>query len=789
MAAEHDDAQAKLRRSERHFKLLMEKCSDYVAIVTQDGTITYNKTSDPDTLGYLPEDTVGTSAFDFLFPEDRPQAVKVFTEVLREAGATGRLQVPVQAADGSRRIFEFVGVNLLEEPAVEGVVLSYRDITESKRREDELRAGEQLLMFALEIGQMGVWDMDVANHTAERSLLHDQIFGYPTLLPQWTFEMFLEHVIAEDRPAVQAHIQNAIDNALDCNFECRIRRVDGQVHWIWAAGRHSVRSSDGARRMVGIVQDIDHRIRMEEALRHSEQRFQIAKEAAELGIYDYDVASDTIRWDSRIRDLFGITPDEPISHDTFVERVHAEDRPAIEAVLDKAFDPSSGGKFSYEHRITRRSDGAERWICVTGQTFFDQGHAVRLVGTIQDITDLKRAQESLRELNRSLEQRVAERTAEVEEQARMLRALANQLSRTEQIERKRVAIILHDHIQQLLVAAGMQLDWIKRAKDASRVHAIAQGVQSMVHEAVDASRSLAIELSPPVLHEAGLVGGLNWLASYTLEKHQVAVHLLMDKKAEPAIEATRFLLFECARELLFNAVKHAGVTEVKVTLARTSDKHIKLVVSDKGRGFDPQLLRGRTQDETTFGLFSVQERMAYIGGHMEIETAPGGGTKITLTAPVGEAQAPQAAAEVMKEEPKEPITVLPKSEACRIMIVDDHKIMRQGLAGLLQFEPGLEVVGEAQDGPEAIRLARELNPDVIVMDVNLGQMSGIEATRQILEDNPAVKVIGLSMHMASDVAMSMREAGAVAYMTKGGPADDLVSSIKASCSSKAGEGT
>jgi len=117
----------------------------------------------------------------------------------------------------------------------------------------------------------------------------------------------------------------------------------------------------------------------------------------------------------------------------------------------------------------------------------------------------------------------------------------------------------------------------------------------------------------------------------------------------------------------------------------------------------------------------------------------------------------------------------------RILVVDDHKIMRDGLSGLMQFEPDLEIVGQAADGPEAIELAERLRPDVIIMDVNLPGMNGVEATKRILARIPNAKVIGLSMHTDENIVNAMRDAGAVAYLTKGSPSKDLLAAIRTAC--------
>ncbi len=283
-------------------------------------------------------------------------------------------------------------------------------------------------------------------------------------------------------------------------------------------------------------------------------------------------------------------------------------------------------------RFENEARALNRWYDVYAYRVGDP--ARRQVAILfNDISEHKRAETALREMNETLERRVADRTVEVQRQADQLRALASDLTMTEQRERKRLAAILHDHIQQLLVAARLQVERLKRDGDIARRSVTARAVESILTEALDASRSLTVELCPPVLHETGLVGGLNWLASRTLENNHFVVKLNADTGAEPASEERRFLLFECARELLLNAVKHASVPEAHVTLRRTHDDRIQLSVRDEGKGFDPDLLKKRGSDETSFGLFSIQQRLAHIGGGMEIATGPGLGTSITLTVP------------------------------------------------------------------------------------------------------------------------------------------------------------
>ncbi|MCX5794138.1 MAG: PAS domain S-box protein [Elusimicrobia bacterium] len=168
------------------------------------------------------------------------------------------------------------------EKVVEAFV---RDITERKRSEAALRDSEERLRFAREISGIGAWDLDLVDHTAFRSVEHDRIFGYAELLPKWTYEMFLEHVLPEDRALVDEKFRRATATESNWNFECRIRRTDGQVRWIWAAGRHQRNAAGAARRMAGIVQDITERKQAETALQASEKKFRAMAETSPLAIY------------------------------------------------------------------------------------------------------------------------------------------------------------------------------------------------------------------------------------------------------------------------------------------------------------------------------------------------------------------------------------------------------------------------------------------------------------------------------------------------------------------------
>src|SRR5262249_34318610 len=153
-------------------------------------------------------------------------------------------------------------------------------------------------------------------------------------------------------------------------------------------------------------------------------------------------------------------------------------------------------------------------------------------------------------------------------------------------------------------------------------------------EAVEAARTLSVSLFPPVLHVGGLPVALSWLAKRTQEQYGVVVNVSADPQANPAASDVRILLFEAVRELLFNAVKHAGTDMVEVKPAIGPGNTFHIQVSDDGMGFDPGAgIDDKNQPQAGLGLFSTRERLALLGGYLDIQSAPGKGSRFNLILP------------------------------------------------------------------------------------------------------------------------------------------------------------
>ena len=169
-------------------------------------------------------------------------------------------------------------------------IIVRRDIEKRQQAEAALRGSQQRLTLALEAAQIGDWELDLKTRTARRSLKHDQIFGYAELLPEWSYEKFLEHVHEEDRARVDQLFQESVAAGRDWHFECRIRRQDGVERHIWARGS-VFPDSDGSRtQMVGMVRDITAQKSAEDAVRQSNMELAVANQ--ELAAFSYSVSHD-----------------------------------------------------------------------------------------------------------------------------------------------------------------------------------------------------------------------------------------------------------------------------------------------------------------------------------------------------------------------------------------------------------------------------------------------------------------------------------------------------------------
>ncbi|MFP4224336.1 MAG: PAS domain S-box protein [Phycisphaeraceae bacterium] len=525
--------------------------------------------------------------------------------------------------------------------------------------------------------------------------------------------------------------------------------------------------------LLSMFADITERKRMEAALKENEARLRAAFSQAAVGMSQASPEGRLLNVNDRLCEILGYTQSELLEMSSR-EFIHPDD---WADAVHKTWQLLAGAADSYSaQRRYLRKDGSTVWVAVTATAVRDdQGRLESYFAVIEDITQRKQDEATL-----------ARQHAMLVRRAEQLRELTTELAETEQRERRQIAQMLHDHLQQLLVAMKMQMGaLVGQVPDAGRK--TLEQLQSLLDQSIDASRSLTVELAPPVLYDAGLLAAFDWLANWMQERHRLKVYVEADPAAEPSGEAVRALLFDGVRELLFNVVKHAKTDEAWLTVTRTDGRQVRVVVEDAGQGFEPAKV-SPDRSRGGFGLFSLRERIEGLGGSMRIDSRPGEGTRTTLQAPLN-GEPPVEVVE--RVEPAEPVSAAGRESEngpVRVVLADDHQIIREGLANLLWDLADIELVGEAANGEEAVELTRRLHPDVVVMDVAMPKLSGIEATKRLRQEQPEVAVVALSFHQEEEVARRMYDAGASDYVTKDEAAERLIAAVRDAAARRHGEG-
>jgi len=252
--------------------------------------------------------------------------------------------------------------------------------------------------------------------------------------------------------------------------------------------------------------------------------------------------------------------------------------------------------------------------------------------------NIMRSEKQLRELTQRREEEF------LRYQAR-LRSLSSELSLTEERERRRIAQQLHDRIGHALTNASMKMRQLisQAGKDATTMAAEnvkrLREINAFIEQSIKDTQTLTFDLSPPILYDLGLEAALDWLAEQTEKEHGLKVMCIDDSAFKPIDESLRVLLFQAARELIFNIVKHAQATEVKIFISREKD-NVRVAIEDNGVGFDATRAKQDDIKKGGFGLFSIRERLALAGGRLEIRSEPKKGSRVTMISPMSEGGKP-----------------------------------------------------------------------------------------------------------------------------------------------------
>lgn len=365
--------------------------------------------------------------------------------------------------------------------------------------------------------------------------------------------------------------------------------------------------------VLGIAVDITERKKAEQVLRERKELFKATIESTADGILVVNDKGRVTHSNARMAQMWRIPAELFATGDdakllSFVEKQLVEPQ----AFLDKVQSLYKSNYEDFDTLVFKDGRVFERYSC----PLLREGKNVGRVWSFRDITDRKKAEEKL-----------------IDYQAR-LKSLASQLTLAEESERRRIATEMHASIGQSLIISKMKLDELRASAPSKEMEKTLGEVCSLLAKNIQETRTLTFDLSSPVLYELGFEQAVaEWLDERIESKYGIETEFEDDGLEKPLDDEVRVFLFRDVRELLFNVVKHAQAKKVKVTVSKLGDR-IRVSIEDDGLGFNPDKLAEMAVKKGAFGLFSIRQRLELLGGRLDIDSAPGRGTKITITAPL-----------------------------------------------------------------------------------------------------------------------------------------------------------
>jgi PAS domain S-box-containing protein len=655
-----------LLQSERRYRALFENMSEGFAlheIILRDGVpcdyrfLDVNPAFEALT-GLKRSDVVGRSVGEVL-PGDDPHWVRTYGAVAL-TGESVRFEHFSRVLNRHYQVFAY-------RPAPGQFAVLFHDITEHRRLEEALRVNLTKYSVLFDAFPLGISVTDATGQVREinrrASLLlgtkPGEIVGQTVGTPRW-------RIIRPDGsimpPDEFASVRAMRERRVVEDVETGIARPNDDVIWV------SVTAAPIPLEGYGVVityGDISRRKRAEARLAdthretlEAQARLEASMEAVPVGLAILDANGGIVRANAEYERIWGPGRPHVQSVDDYLHyraRWVDSGREVLPEEWGSARAVRTGESVIGQVLEIERFDGGRAIVLNSAAPIFDAQNAVTgCAVAIQDVSRLVEAERAversqaalkavnaqleganaeLRQINESLEARVAERTADLALRASQIEALALDRTRAEERERQRIARVVHDHLQQLLALSRINLGIALNEAMSRPVRKSLRELDRLLEESIDITRAIGSELSPSIVHRSTLGTAARWLGRWFENRFGLTVEVTGDEELDVE-EESRVTLFRATRELLFNVVKHARVRQASVSLDRSGDGRLRIVVRDDGAGFDPTILRAWDGARGTFGLLSLREHLELIGGRFDVESAPGRGTIATIVGPL-----------------------------------------------------------------------------------------------------------------------------------------------------------
>jgi PAS domain S-box-containing protein len=592
-----------LARREAQFRSLIEHSSDLIAVLERGGMIRFASPSSYRIAGFFPVELEGKSIFEFVEHDDSSILQNILSG---DTGTTSRgFEFRFRHSNGSFRVLEAIANNRLSEPAVSGIVINARDITERKAAEEALRENEERFRKVLETAEVGIATLDQEGRIrfcnraglALFGLTLEQVLGKSS-------EFITPPTLREDGSVCTPDDQLAA-RAIATGKEIRgiVQRVYREAfrdwRWVLASAQPILKSDGSLYEVIVTFTDITPLKDAEEAVRQSEAEFRTIFDNAAMGIALADVSGRLVRVNPAFQRLLGYSAHE-LEQMTFLDITHPADV-ASSSSLYKELIEGKRDRYRIKKRYVRK--GGElcwTWLSTSAMRLPDR-QLQYCVSMIEDITQQELAEQSLYELS-----------------TRMLRI--------QEEEQRRIAREVHDSTSQELAALAMNLGALRKSPEAlsPKIRKKLAECLSILSSVSRQIRTFSYLLHPPLIDEFGLWAALRVFIEEFRNRSGLKVGLQIDRNLEghrlhPTCEMT---LFRFVQEGLANVHKHAGSKTVSVQV-QLQDHCIRASIADKGRGIQPAVLKeinSATGRGVGVGIPGMKERVRQLGGHLEIQS-------------------------------------------------------------------------------------------------------------------------------------------------------------------------
>jgi len=498
-------------------------------------------------------------------------------------------------------------------------------------------------------------------------------------------------------------------------------------------------------------------------LQGAEHPYRVLVETMNEGAATLDESGVILYANTSFAAIFGV-PLEHIIGTPLQTHLSPPDHAKLKALIENGLRGESRGEVSLD-----TSEGQRRLVRLSLSPVHDLGmRTICVVAT--DMTELSGANEALRANEETL------------------RNLSGRLLRLQDDERRRISRDLHDVTGQKLALLSMDLSSAAKHKEIAKNEDLNRLLLESIALSNDVNkeiRTLSYLLHPPLLDELGLSSAVEWFAQGFENRTGIRVGVDIPSTFVRLAPDAEVALFRIVQESLANVHRYSGSATAYVR-ARSNAEEVRLEIGDFGKGIaaeSQKAARSSSLAPLGVGIQGMKERVRQLFGTLEITSRPGKGTVVTATLPISarrteiSADVPESGVAELQPAVPEPVPARdgwPK----RILIADDHDVLRRGIRTMLESDPELEVCGEAVDGKDALEKTMAQAPDLIILDINMPVMNGLDVLRQIVRYRPQTKILAFSVHDSKQIVEEILAAGAHSYLSKATAGQHLVQEVR-----------